>query len=184
MTAKDITEAILSINPKTEPLFRAAHVIADDRPCIAKAHPEYPFLKYFFDPKFIIVISKQIHVYIVGDKDKGKKYHIVNIEGFNADKLTLSLKELTSMIKETVNTKLFLPSSFYDRIIYMHDEELFIFNRVSALNSNMFTSRSNWTFGTTAEVYDVDHEFATSKNITAYQILEQIYDTIEPGYLK
>lgn len=186
MTAQDVTEAILSINPKAEPLFRVAHIISDERQYSAKGHPEYPFLKYFFDPKFIVVISKQIHVYLVGDKDKGKKYHVINIEGYHADHMVVALRELTGIIKKTVNEKLFLPNNFYDRIIYIHNGELFIFNRVNALNCSMFTGKSKWTFGTRADtIYDVDYEATISeKNTTAYKILDQIYDTIEQGFIK
>ena len=181
MTTQDITEALLSINPKLYPIFKASHVISDDRPWMAKAHPEYNFIKYFFDPSFIVIISKQIHIYIVGDKDKGKTYHIINLEGYHADHLVMGLRELTGLIKETVNSKLFLPNNFYDRIIYMHDEELFIFNRVSALNCSMFTSKSKWTFGTRADtIYDVGYESnIKEKNTNASQILDEIYKEIE-----
>lgn len=191
MTAQEVTESILAINPMTERLFRACHIISKDRPYVAKVHMEYPFLKYFNDPHFIVIISKQIHVYIIGDKDKGKSYHILNIEGYHADHMVINFKELTSMIKLSVNQKLFLPNNFYDRIIYMHigenaHEELFIFNRVTALNCNMFTSKSKWTFGTRADtIYDVAYEEKISeKNTSASEILEQIYDTIAPGFIK
>lgn len=181
MTSQDIVEAILSINPDVKPLFTAAHIISKERQYGPKGHPEYPFLKNFFDPKFIVVISKQIHVYIIGDKDKGKKYHIVNIEGYHADHMVMTLKELTGVIKETVNAKLFLPNNFYDRIIYMHNDELFIFNRVNALNCNMFTSKSKWTFGQLAStIYDVDYESTIGeKNTNAYEILNEIYKEID-----
>lgn len=187
MTTEQVVEAILNINPYTEPQFRAAHIINDgDRNWKPKAHPEYPFLKYFFDPKFIVIISKQIHVYLVGDKDKGRTFHIINIEGYHSDHMVMALGDLTKLIKDSVSEKLFLPNNMYDRIIYMHGEELFIFNRVTALNCNMFTSKSKWTFGTTADtIYNVDYEAKISeKNTSAYKILEQIYDTIDPGYLK
>lgn len=175
MTAQDVTEAILSINPSVEPLFRAAHVISEERRYGPKAHPEYPFLKYFFDPKFLVIISKQIHVYIIGDNDKGKKYHILNIEGYHADHLIINPKELTDLIKETVTAKLFLPNNFYDRIIYMHNEELFIFNRVTALNCNMFTPKSKWTLGADS-IYDVDYESNyKERNTSAAEILKEIY---------
>lgn len=186
MNAQDVTEAILSINSNLVPQFRAAHIITDERQYTAKPHPEYPFLKYMFDPKFIIIISKQIHVYLVGDKDKGKKYHIINIEGYHADHLVIGLRELTKLIKTTVNEKLFLPNNFYDRIIYIHNEELFIFNRVDKLSCSMFTSKSKWTFGNRADtIYDVDYEATINeRNTSASDILEQIYDTIEPGFIK
>lgn len=187
MTSQDVVESILAINPNTYAQFRACHFINDtDRKWTAKAHPEYPFLKYFFNPHFIVIISKRIHVYIVGDKDKGRKYHILNLEGYHADHMNIGLNELTGLIKDTVSEKIFLPNNFYDRIIYMHSEELFIFNRVTALNCNMFSSRSKWTFGISADtIYDVGYESnINERNTTAKEILTQIYDTIEPGFIK
>lgn len=186
MTTQTVTEAILSINPYTESLFKAAHVIAEpDRKYKAKAHPEYPFLKYFFDPKFIVIISKQIHVYIIGDADKGSTRHVINLEGYHADHMVISKGDLTKLIKDTSKDKLFLPNNFYDRIAYMHinlhedgtyNEELFIFNRISALGCNMFTSKSTWSIGADA-IYDVDKESAIKeRNTNAYEILNQIYD--------
>ena len=187
MTSKEVVEAILAINPSTYDKFRACHLINDeDRRWTAVGHPEYPFIKYFFDPHFIVIISKRIYVYIVGDKDKGRKYHILCLEGYHADHMVIGLNDLTGVIKTSVSEKLFLPNNFYDRIIYMHDEELFIFNRVSALNCNMFTSKSKWTYGTTADtIYSVDYEARIKeKNTSAREILVEIYDTIEPGFKK
>ena len=181
MTTKDIVEAILSINPKIKPLFAASHIISDERRYKQKGHPEYPFLKHFFDPSFIVIISQQVHVYLVGDKDKGRKYHIINIEGYHADHMVITLGELTNYIKNTVDEKLFLPNNFYDRIIYMHGEKLFIFNRVNALNCSMFTGKSKWTYGTQADtIYDVDYESTINeRNTNARTILKQIYNEIE-----
>ncbi len=177
MTAQDLVEGLLSINPKIEPLLRAIHVIAEpDRLWTANAHPEYTFLKYFFDPHIITIISKQIHVYIIGDKDKGNRYHIINLEGYHADHLIINKNELTRLIKETVSEKLFLPNNFYDRIVYMHDEGLFIFNRVTSLHLNMFTSKSKWTVGADT-IYNVDYESTISeRNTNAYEILKEIYN--------
>ena len=100
--------------------------------------------------------------------------------------MVMTLKDLTEYIKDTVKAKLFLPNNFYDRIIYMHKERLFIFNRVNALNCNMFTNKSKWTFGTRADIiYDVDYEAKINdKNTSATEILNHIYDTIEPGFIK
>lgn len=175
MTAQTITEALLNINPNIEPLFRAAHIISEERPWKGVSHPEYPFVKYFFSPKFIVIVSKQIHVYIIGDKDKGNKRHVINIEGYHADHMVINKHELTKLIKDTVSEKLFLPNNFYDRIIYMTQEELFIFNRVTALNCNMFTSKSKWTVGADT-IYDVNYESGIrEKNTNAYEILKEIY---------
>ena len=173
MTAQDIAEALQAINPISELGLRAAHVIEyPDRDWKPRAHPEYPFLKYFFYPKFIVIVSQQIHVYIIGEKEKGNKWHIINLEGFHADHFVMSQRELTHLIKATVSVKIFMPDNIYDRIIYIDGEELFIFNR---LNCNMFTSKSKWSIGAAA-IYDVDSEAKIKeRNTNAYEILNEIY---------
>lgn len=175
MTTKEVVEALLSIDYRLEKLFIAIHVIAKpDRNWKAKAHPEFPFVKNFFNPKFIVIISTQIHIYIIGDKAKGNKYHILNLEGYHADHMVINKNELNRLIKSTVKEKLFLPNNFYDRIIYMTHEELFIFNRVSSLNCNMFTSKSKWSVG--ASIYDVNMESKIKeRNTNAQEILNEIY---------
>ena len=176
MTTKEVVEALLSIDPDLEKIFIAAHVIANpDRNWRAKAHPEFRFLKNFFNSKFIIIISTQIHIYIIGDKAKGNKYHIINLEGYHADYMIINKNELTKIIKDTSKEKLFLPNNFYDRIIYMTHEELFIFNRVSSLNCNMFTNKSKWSVGAST-IYDVNIESKyKERNTNAQEILNEIY---------
>lgn len=171
MTTKEITEAILYLNPSTYKHFRAAHIINDsDRQYKPVAHPEYPFISAFKDPKFLVIISKRIHVYIIGEKaaGKGKRYNIINIEGFSADHMTLTKSNLTGLIKKTVSEKLFLPYSYQDRIIYMHDEELFIFNRQD-IKGTIF-SKSEWTLG--INIYDASIK---SYKTNAWDILKAIY---------
>ena len=170
MTTKEITEAILYLNPDTYKHFRAAHIINDsDRQYKPIAHPEYPFINAFKDPRFLIVISKQIHVYIIGEKSKGKRYNIINIEGFSADHMTLTKSLLTNLIKTTVSEKLFLPYSYQDRIIYMYREELFIFNRQD-IKGTIF-SKSEWSLG--INIYDAS--IKTYKT-NAWEILKAIYE--------
>ena len=181
MTTKEITEAILFQCPDVYPIVYAMHVLSEDRQWIAKEHKEFPFIKYFTDPKFIVIIDKQIHIYIVGDADKKKsssvryKRHIINLEGYHADYMVLSRNELSAKIKETAKEKLFLPDGFYDRIIYMHKDECAVFNRVTALNSPMFTTKSKWTVGADT-IYDATFESKVKeKNTNAYEILNEIY---------
>ena len=178
MTAQTATEALLYLNPGIESKLRAVHVLSKDRPWTAKAHPEYAYMKYFHNPKILEIISKQIHIYIIGDLDykNGNRFHIINLEGFHADHMILTKKELTELIKETVKTPLFLPNNFYDRIIYINGESLFIFNRVSALQSNMFSNKSKWTIGADV-IYDAEYELSIKeKNTNATEILNEIYE--------
>ncbi len=169
MTTKEITEAILYLNPNTYNQFKAAHIINDsDRNYKPKAHPEYPFINAFKDPRFIVVISKRVHVYIIGDRSKGQRYNIINIEGFTADHMTLTKGLLTSQIKNTINEKLFLPYSYQDRIIYMYNDELFIFNR-QEIKGTIF-SKCEWTLG--INIYDASIK---SYKTSGYEILKAIY---------
>lgn len=185
MNAQDITEALLNINPELEKIFRAIHVVSKDRDWKGKAHPELNFIKHFYRPKFLVIISKQIHIYIIGDSDKGHTYHILNLEGYHADYMVISKKDLNDVIKNTVSEALFLPDDFYDRIIYINDipkdvederNHVFVFNRVTKLNSSMFRV-SKWTIGADV-IYDVDNEINNynDKNTNATKILAQIYD--------
>lgn len=171
MTTKEITEAILYLCPNSYKHFRASHIINDsDRQYKPMAHPEYPFINAFKDPRFLVIISKRIHVYIIGDKaaGKGRRYNIIDIEGFSADHMTLTKGDLTAHIKKNVSEKLFLPYSYQDRIVYMYKEELFIFNRQD-INGTIF-SKSNWTLG--IDIYDAS---IRSYKTNAYEILKAIY---------
>jgi len=182
MTTKEITEAILYLNPDTYKIFRAAHILNDtDRNWKAKEHNEYPFIHAFKDPKFLVIIDMQIHVYIIGDSvDQDKKfktYHIINIEGFNADHMTRKKAELTNMIKENAKEKKFMPDPFYNRIIYMRPgHKPYIYNRLN-LKGDMFSSKGQWTFG--VNIYDASRkplQDRDGKLITANDILKNIYD--------
>ena len=168
MTTKEIVEAILYLNPSTEKYFKASHIISKERNWKAFAHPEFPFINNFKDPKFIVIISKQIHVYLIGDLIQGKRYNVINIEGFSADHLSITKGVLTDIIKKTVSEKLFLPDNYQDRIIYMHDGELYIFNRLDT-KGNIF-SKSKWSLGT--DIYSAD---VKTYETNARDILKAIY---------
>lgn len=177
MTSKSIVEALLYVCPDLETPLRAGHVLQDNRKWEAKEHIEYPYIKYFTNPKTIIIISKQIHIYIIGDVEKNTFRHIINIEGYNSTHNVWNKKELTEDIKGKVKQKLFLPNNFYDRIIYIYKENVYVFNRISALNCNMFTNKSKWSVG--ADYYSVDAESRIKeRNTNAQEILDEIYKEI------
>jgi hypothetical protein len=170
MTTKDVVEAILYLNPETEKFFRACHLLDDNRAWKPYAHPEYPFIDAFKDPRFLVIISTQIHIYLIGtESDKKRSYHIINIEGFHADHMICSKSELTTTIKKVVTEKLFLPRNFYDRIIYMYHEGLFIFNKVND-KGNLFSKNAEWSMG--VDIYSAD---ARTYKTTANDILKAIY---------
>lgn len=170
MTTKDVVEAILYLNPETEKFFRACHLLDANRAWKPYAHPEYPFIDAFKDPRFLVIISTQIHIYLIGgESDKKRSYHIINIEGFHADHMICSKSELTSTIKKVVTEKLFLPRNFYDRIIYMYHEGLFIFNKVND-KGNLFSKNAEWSMG--VDIYSAD---ARTYKTTANDILKAIY---------
>lgn len=184
MTAKEITEAILYLNPNTYKLFRAAHILNDsDRNWKPKEHNEYPFISAFKNPKFLVIINLQIHVYIIGDvvntdiNKKFKSYHIIDIEGFSANHMTRKKSELTDMIKSYIKEKKFMPDQFYDRIIYMKPgSKPYVYNRIN-VKGDMFSSKAQWTFG--VNIYDASRkplQYQDGKYITANDILKNIYE--------
>ena len=177
MTTQTITEALLYQCPDTYDIFYAMHVInKDDRNYTAQAHPEFDFIiKHFKDPKFIGIIDTQIHIYIIGEEEKKKGYHIINIEGFHVDYFVKSRTELSLHIKDQLKQSHFLPNNFYDRIIYFHKDEVYVFNKVTALQKDIFTTTAKWSVGAAA-IYDVEFESKIPpKNMTAYDILNEIY---------
>lgn len=169
MTAKDVVEALLYINPDTYNSFRAAHIINDlDRNWKAKEHSEYPFISKFTNPYFLIIIEKQIHVYIIGEKFKEKSYNILNIEGYNADHMIMTKGELIDNISKTIKEKVYLPPNFSERIIFIKNNKLFVFNKVT-FKGNIFSKAAYWSIGT--DIYSVDNP---TYKLSAYDILKEI----------
>lgn len=170
MTTKDITEAILYINKDTYKAFRAAHILNDfDRNWKPKEHIEYPWLKAFYEPKFLIIVEQQIHVYIIGDIFKGKSYNVINIEGYQADHMCLNKSQITEQIRNNVKEQLYLPESLNERIIFIDDRKIYVFNR-KTYKGNMF-SKSKWSLGT--DIYSVSVQ---TYDTNANEILKNIYD--------
>lgn len=169
MTTKAIIEALLFQTPGLEKYLRAAHIISKERNWKAKEHTEFYFLNKFKDPRFLIIITNQVHVYLIGEIDKKRAYNILNIEGFNTNHMVISKGELLNLIKTTVTEKLFLPDNYSNRIIYMYDDTLFIFNKLENTNKNMF-AKAVWSLGT--DIYDVE---AKTYQTNAKNILSAIF---------
>ena len=170
MTTKDVVEAILYKNPNDARYLKAIHVLNDtDRNWKPKMHDEYPFIKHFNNPYYLVVISRQIHVYIIGEKFKRSEYHVLNLEGFNADHMILSKNELKSTVKATIKEHVYLPEPSNERIIFIKNKQLFIFNRTS-YRRDMY-SKSDWTFG--IDIYDVN---APKYKTSAGDIMNHICD--------
>lgn len=176
MTTQDVVEALLNLDIKLKDSLRAAHVLNDfDRNWGPKQHPELNYIiKHFLDPHIIVVISTQIHVYIIGEKEKRSSYFMINIEGFNSDFMVMKKNELTKLIKDTISKDLFIPKSYCERLIYMDKKNTYIFNRQS-IKGTLFT-RSEWTMGT--DIYDMEISplMKDKKLIDANQILNAFYE--------
>ena len=184
MLTKEVIEGLLYITNHrnlTIECLRACHILNDtDRNWQPVQHTEFHFLDDFKYCDYLMIIDKQIHVYLLGEKQKGRSYNILNIEGFNCNHLVMSKTELIKYIKDESKEidKLYLPSSFGQRIIYLQPNyinnicETYIFNRQS-LDNNMFR-QSKWNFGT--DIYSVDQPEYTVKADT---ILKEILGEIE-----
>lgn len=182
MKTKTLVEGILYVsgnNPIVRSAFEICHILnKTDRNWKSEPHIELFYLDYFKRPYFLMVIDKQLHVYVIGDKAKGQTYNIICIEGFNADHYTISKGELRDKIyrdaKESLN--LYLPDGFNQRIIFikpdyenqsLSDDDIFCFNRQS--NTGHLFFQAMWSLG--PNVYSVTQpEYETS----ASEILKEI----------
>lgn len=183
MITKTVVEGILYVsgnNRLVKNAFEICHILNDtDRNWQSKPHIELFYLDNFKQPYFLMIIDKQLHVYVIGEKSKGQTYNIIGIEGFSSEHYTLSKGEFKNKIKKDANEnrKLYLPEGFNQRIIFIKpdynrnmltDDNIFCFNRQSA-NGTLFTS-STWSLG--PNVYSVTQsEYKTSAN----DILNEIF---------
>jgi len=156
------------------------HILNDsDRHWKSTPHVELFYLDAFKRPYFLYVVDKQLHVYIIGQKAKGKTYNIINIEGFSAEHMTISKSELKDHIYQAAkdSKNLYLPNSHHQRIVFikpdyskdtLDEDSLFVFNRQST--SGTLFSRSMWSLG--SNVYSASvSEYETSAN----NILQAIF---------
>lgn len=187
MKTKTIVEGILYAsgnNPIVRTCFEICHVINEkDRNWESRPHVELFYLDNFKTPSFLMIVDKQLHVYIIGDKAKGRTYNIINIEGFFAEHYTMSKTNLRSKIYQEAKDSaknLYLPECLCQRIIFINpnyktnilkEEDIYIFNR-QGIKGTLFT-KSTWSIG--IDMYSVNQpEYET----TAGDILKAIFTEI------
>ena len=183
MKTQEIIEGLLYITDNRELISKclmACHVLNDtDRDWGPIQHSEFHFLDDFKYCDFLVIVDKLIHVYLIGEKPKGRSYNILQIEGFTCELLTMSKTELTKHIKEQAKEvqKMYLPDGFIQRIIYLKPDyknnivEPFIFNR-QQLDDKLFKP-GKWNFGT--DIYSLNQpEYDTKAEDILKEILKEI----------
>lgn len=184
MKTKDIVEGILYVsgnNPIVRECFELCHVMnKTNRNWESKPHLELFYLDNFKFPKFLMIVDKQIQVYVIGDNAKGRTYNVVKIEGFTSTHCTINKGDLKNQISsDSKEAKaLYLPDTFGQRIVFIKPDyanqsltkdNLFIFNRLSS-SGTIFT-KSIWSLG--LDIYSVEPtEYETDAN----EILKAIYE--------
>lgn len=172
MTTQDIVEALLFINPSARKYLTSAHVISRERNWQPKQHDEFIFMKHFTDPKYLVFIDEQVHVYIIGAKENKRLYNVLNIEGFSVDHYVLTKSDLREMIKNTLKETQYLPLG-NKRIYFMYKDEIYVFNRLD--NKKFLSKANNWTIGAKS-IYDPScpkYSFSFDQVMTA---IEDSYD--------
>lgn len=183
MKTKDLVEGILFMNPALEIFFKAAHIIDhkdESRDWKPVEHKEIGFINKFTNPKFIVIVETQIHVFMIGDPytdeyGNGKGFHVYIIEGFNCKHTAIDKNKLLGEVKNRTKEDRFLPDGYMKRIIYMDTKSVYIFNKIDG-KSSLF-GKATWSMGT--NVYNVDVPAYTT---SAETILKQCYDTVEEYY--
>lgn len=183
MITKEVIEGLLYLTNNrdlTTQCLRASHVLNNvDRDWGPVQHSEFYWLPSLLYCTYLIIIDKQVHVYLIGDRVKGQTYNILNIEGHFCEHLALSKGEFVKHLKQQSKDtdKLYLPEQFGQRIIYLKPDYVnnlcnsYIFNR-QTFNNNMFR-KSTWTLGT--DIYSVDQkEFETKAEDILREILKEI----------
>lgn len=184
MKTQEVIEGLLYVTNHREILsdcLKACHVLNEyDRNWQPIQHSEFHFLDDLKYCSFLEIIDKQIHVFLIGERSKGRTYNILNIEGNSSNLLILSKGDLIKHIKNEIKKVdlLYLPEAFGQRIIYIKPDyvnniyETFIFNR-QEMNNKML-KKSKWTFGT--DIYSVNQpEYETR----AEDILKEILGEVE-----
>ena len=186
MLTKEIIEGLLYITRHRDILVKclsAMHILNNtDRNWQPIQHTEFHFLNEFREPYFLMIVDKQIHVYLIGDRSKNRSYYILNIEGYNTELLNMPKSELTNYIKEQSKEtrKLYLPELFGQRIIFIKpdyinnllgEDDVYIFNK-QTFDNELFR-KGAWNFST--NIYKVDQPEYEMK---AEKILQEIMKEI------
>jgi hypothetical protein len=172
---KDVIEGLLYVSGNNQLVKQAlelSHILSDDRDWENVPHLELFYLDRFKSPTFLCVVDKIYRVYIIGEREKGQSYNVLEIDGMTTTHLTISKGELKKrMLQVAKETKeLYLPDTFAQRLIYIKpdylsgriaDEDIYIFNRLEDTGT-LFTP-SKWSIG--VDIYSTGNkEFKTSGN--------------------
>ncbi len=177
MKTKLLVEGLLYMNPALEIFFRAAHIINDkDRNWKPVEHNEIGFIHKFMNPKFLVIVENQIHVFLFGDPyidefGKERGFHVYVIDGFNCKHTAVDKKKLIEEIKFITSQERFLPDECMNRIIYMDNKSVYIFNKITG--KKLF-GKSTWSTGT-----DIYNAGAVSYETSADEIIKECYKHIE-----
>lgn len=162
MITKNIIEGKLYISNHREMLIK---ILKDLKIPIEESeqHSELYFLDFFKECAFLQIIDKQITIYFIGTRYKGKKYNILKITGNTCMLQVLSKNELINQIVEEqkITEKEYLPLPFAQRIVFINPEydkdkyKPFVFNRMT-FDEKMFR-KSDWSIGT--NMYSLDNTY-------------------------
>ena len=175
MRTKDVIEGLLYVSGNSEAVRNAlelSHILSEERQWVATPHLELFYLDRFKRPTFLCVVDKIYRVYIIGEREKGQSYNVLEVDGFTTTHLTISKGELKKRMlqvaKETRDQ--YLPDTFSQRLIYIKpnytfgtisDEDIYIFNRLEDTGT-LFTP-SKWSMG--IDIYSTENrEYKTSGN--------------------
>lgn len=177
MKTKELVEGILYLNPSLEILFRAAQIISKERDWKPVEHNEIGFIHKFTNPKFIVIVETQIHVFMIGDPyldeyGNNHGFHVYIIEGYNCKHTAIDRNKLIGEVKAITNQERFLPEGYMRRIVYLDCNNVFVFNKIDG-RDNLF-GKSTWTMG--IDIYDTS---VTTYITNADSILKECYKQIE-----
>ena len=184
MKTKDVIEGLLYAsgnNPLVKQALELSHIITDERDWKSVPNLELFYLDRFKKPSFLCIVNKLYHVYIIGEREKGQSYNILEVDGFTTTHLTISKgelkKHLLDVAKETKD--LYLPETLSQRLIYIKpnydenvisDDDIYIFNRQEDTGT-LFTP-SKWSMG--VDIYSTSNrEFRTSGNDIIKAVFEE-----------
>lgn len=142
-------------NPKIVESLEISKLINVDRKILPKFNAEIDFIEKFKFPKFLIIVDKLIHVYLIGEEINKMKAHVVEIIGHDLNKYEVSTAELIKIIRKNLNNDkdLYLPMSFYRKVIFISpnystrteltDDEVTVFSKNDVVRN--FMDLGSWS---------------------------------------
>lgn len=176
MRTKDAIEGLLYVNGNHENIRKCVELCHLDK-WESKPHLELFFIDKFKFPKFLMIVDKLVHVYVIGDKDKNRAYNILKIDGFNAQHMLLTKSEIRVNIKEDseIDDELYLPDAMLKRIIYIEPS----FDGVSVVVFNKHDLKKLWTTGDWTIGTDCYSADLKRHSLHPYQILQNILGELD-----